>query len=657
MNATSMHWFRVGLKTRCDISLRPAGLLALLLAFTLLPVAGSYAASRGGACAGGVVFVDRDASGANDGSSWGDAFIDLQSALTLSEPCEVWVASGVYVPSPDPTDRAATFELRNGLAVYGGFDGSETDRRDRDWRAHPTVLSGDLGGDDVIDIDGAVIDPADINGSNSVHVVTTSGADASAILDGMIITAGDADGPVPAGFPTSCADACGGGLVSVSGSPTLANLRFLGNRASADGAGVFLLSGSEPIMRNVEFSSNSAGRDGGAAAVFDSAPTMLNATFSGNEAGRRGGGLWSNRAFVSPGDGTPTLINASLAGNRAGDSGGAIYSAGDSGPRLRNSIVWNNLDGSGLGTASASIGLAGSSPQIRFSLVQNRNPGGAGNLDGTQAGNSPGFIESPDPAFAPALSGNLRIGLGSVAIDAGDPGVSLVDFPGSLCKPMDLDGNARVVGVQPIDLGAYEFNDQVFAGGFEILCDPGRPCSDGSLCTINETWQADGRCLGEPKCQTGSAGECSQFGCNEATGACITFDKPDGTPCDDGLYCTENDRCEAGACVGPPTCTTDNQCLNIECLENLRTCSTSKKLDGTFCDDGDECTLYESCSDGVCTPAFVDPGCGPNRLTSLNLPDHLQSPISICGTSGIQWLGGGDEPSRNARPAASTNAH
>lgn len=571
-----------------------------------------HATSERGTCPGGTVFVDQDASGGNNGSSWTDAFVDLQDALSVDAPCEIWIAEGVYVPSTDPSDRTATFQLKNGIAIYGGFDGSETRRQERDWRANPTVLSGDIGGDDPSDSNGVLAVPGGSVGGNSIHVVTGSSTDATARLDGVIVTAGDADGEL--GSPNSCTDACGGGLFAVTGAPTLANISFIGNRASGDGGGMFLRTLSAPRLVNVEFAANLAGRDGGGVANFDSAPTLVNSVFKGNSANGRGGALWINRGFANPEDGRPTLINATFGANRAGDAGGGIYNASQSNPSLLNTIVWNNQDVNGVGTGSSSIASVSSSPVIAFSLIQGQNPAGDGNLDGTDSNNAPGFRTTGDPAGAPTVAGNLRLNPGSVAIDVGDPATDFAVFSGGPGEPIDFDGNPRVDSGGRIDIGAYEFKAGIFFDRFESSqCVVGTECDDGSLCTINDSCQPDGSCQGTPKC-TADGQLCRESSCDEETGTCSETMLPDGTACEDGLYCTENDRCEQGECVGDNPCTTDNQCLFIECLENLRTCSTSKVLDGTFCDDGDECTLFESCLDGVCTPAFVDPGCGPNSV-------------------------------------------
>src|SRR6185369_8715827 len=93
-----------------------------------------------------VFFVDASATGANDGTSWPDAFTDLQSALGVAGYLdEVWVARGTYKPTAT-RDRLATFELD--CDVYGGFDGTEARRSDRAGLFDETILSGDLAGDD-----------------------------------------------------------------------------------------------------------------------------------------------------------------------------------------------------------------------------------------------------------------------------------------------------------------------------------------------------------------------------------------------------------------------------------------------------------------------------------------------------------------------------
>ena len=91
----------------------------------------------------GVIYVKADAIGANDGTSWEDAFLDLQDALAASQGGdEIWVAAGTYKPT-DSADRYATFDILPGgggcgLFLYGGFVGTESDRSQRDWGSSAT---------------------------------------------------------------------------------------------------------------------------------------------------------------------------------------------------------------------------------------------------------------------------------------------------------------------------------------------------------------------------------------------------------------------------------------------------------------------------------------------------------------------------------------
>src|SRR5690606_36587442 len=109
----------------------------------------------------------------------------LQTALTTAgSGDEIWVAAGVYVPGAAQTD---TFLLADGVALYGGFAGTEANREERNWEMHLSILSGDIGGDDITDPNGVVTTTANIVGDNVYHVVNSSLKEA--VLDGFIITA------------------------------------------------------------------------------------------------------------------------------------------------------------------------------------------------------------------------------------------------------------------------------------------------------------------------------------------------------------------------------------------------------------------------------------------------------------------------------------
>ncbi len=231
-------------------------------------------------CIPQIIYVDQRASGANDGSSWANAYTDLQSALTITtiRDDQVWVAAGAYTPS-STDDRSATFRLIAGVAIYGGFGGGETDRDQRDQDTHATILSGDLRGDDppgtptYTSVEGAMAD-------NSYHVVTSSGADAATVLDGLTIVGGNAYGAP--GTPR------GGGMLNQGGSPTIHDVTFR-NNAGAYGAGMANVGGS-PKFHDVLFSQNRAA-DGGGMYNWNSSPLLVgvtfreNATYSGEGAG------------------------------------------------------------------------------------------------------------------------------------------------------------------------------------------------------------------------------------------------------------------------------------------------------------------------------------------------------------------------------------
>ena len=156
--------------------LRP--LVAVIAALQL-----ASAAQR--ADAGNIWHVDDDAIGVTC-ADWPNACADLQNALDQALPGdEVWVAAGSYRPDRQTGDRKAAFQLLNGVAIYGGFAGEETQRNQRDPVSSVTILTGDLADNDGAGFAG--------NEENSYHVVTGVGADATAVLDGCLITGGNAD--------------------------------------------------------------------------------------------------------------------------------------------------------------------------------------------------------------------------------------------------------------------------------------------------------------------------------------------------------------------------------------------------------------------------------------------------------------------------------
>lgn len=324
-------------------------------------------------CFGGVIYVDADAPGGN-GSSWADAFNELQSALaSATYGDEIRTAEGNYRPdynagSPAHTgDRRATFLLPEGVTVKGGYAGLGTaDPNARDVGLYETILSGDLNGND---------GPNFVNKSeNSYHVVTGSARDRSAVIDGFTITGGNADGTAP--------EDCGGGMYNFAGSPTVRNCTFLGDYAMTMGGGMFNREGSCPEITNCDFIGNKSDDDGGGIrnylnchAVIDncrfienvafedggginnrknSNASITNCVFIGNIA-RCGGGMENHVGRATP-TGEPLIVNCIFAGNVGVEGGGMRNN--DPNPTVVNCTFADNI-GSGMRNDTGSVPAVG----------------------------------------------------------------------------------------------------------------------------------------------------------------------------------------------------------------------------------------------------------------------------------------------------------
>ncbi|NJL34868.1 MAG: hypothetical protein HC893_14725, partial [Chloroflexaceae bacterium] len=175
---------------------------------------------------GTIYYVDKDRpDDSGDGLTWATAKRNLQTALALaSAGAEIWVADGTYYPDEGTgqtnDNRASTFSLKDGVAIYGGFAGTETLLSERDVAANVAILSGDLQQNDTPNFGN--------NADNALHVVTGSGTDSTALLDGFTITAGNADDSIPS---FDCVLECGGGIHNIGGSPTFTNVTISGNTA------------------------------------------------------------------------------------------------------------------------------------------------------------------------------------------------------------------------------------------------------------------------------------------------------------------------------------------------------------------------------------------------------------------------------------------
>ncbi len=276
------------------------------------------------------IYVDDDANGLENGSSWIDAYRHLQDALADADdsekPVEIRVADGVYRPDrssarPDGTqDRSVSFVLLDGIAIKGGFPGTGVlDPNARDITLYETILSGDLAGDDA-----PVVDPCDLltdptRVENSYAVVTSGPCSRSAVLDGLTITSGNA-----LGAERHVLDQVGAGLL----------LSYYG----ADCC---------PSIKNCTLRGNCA-YYGGAAYIIGAAPEFIYCTCL-NNAAVEGGAIrtsaWRGQWFESAGE---FVIEGCLfVGNYARSSGGAIHRGPGSHCRIERSRFTGNVAGTG----------------------------------------------------------------------------------------------------------------------------------------------------------------------------------------------------------------------------------------------------------------------------------------------------------------------
>ncbi|MCP4453920.1 MAG: right-handed parallel beta-helix repeat-containing protein, partial [Planctomycetes bacterium] len=212
-----------------------------------------------------VLYVDQRAIGLNNGSAWDQAFTDLQQALDMAQPGdEIRMATGVYTPAEPDGDPNATFLLASGAVVKGGYaGGGADDPNDWDVNAYPTVLSGDLNGNDGEDWS--------FREDNVFHVVTAVGTDANTVMEGLTIADGHAfEGdrayipwldPNSRGFEGT-EQSSGGGLLIRNTRPdeasvmTLKHCIFQDNTSLFGGAALFILHDSLVTIHQCDFVDN-----------------------------------------------------------------------------------------------------------------------------------------------------------------------------------------------------------------------------------------------------------------------------------------------------------------------------------------------------------------------------------------------------------------
>ena len=453
-----------------------------------------------------VWYVNGDVASSGNGKSWANAFKYLQDILSstnLKAGDEVWVAEGLYKPGPSsPDPRKATFQLKIGVSIYGGFTGNEVCRPQRDWVNNATILSGDIDGDGLPDND------------NSYNVV--KGAN-NATLDGFTITGGNASGSNPYDR--------GGGVYCSNTSPKISNSVITGNKANYYGGGIYCYNAS-PVVTNCKIANNTSASYGGGVAnaggissfiscVFsensatsyygggmynysNASPIILNCIFSQNSSpNMNGGGMYNNNSsptvtnclfsknsakycggMYNYGSGSkPSLTNCTFSKNSATNGlGGGMYNYYSSSPTVTNCILWGDT----VGTVISEIYNYSSNPT--FSHCDIQGCGGSSVWGGTSFGTDLGgnidqdplFADSDNPAGTDGVLGTsddgLRLKGDSPCIDAANGNMATdTDVLEDERRDIDFVLNTGIGDPDYTDIGAYEYdNSPGYTTSFEI---------------------------------------------------------------------------------------------------------------------------------------------------------------------------------------------
>jgi predicted outer membrane repeat protein len=384
--------------------------------------------------ASGIVYVDHTKSG--DGSSWANAVAELSDALMAtknnSSIQQIWVAAGTYKPKyavggancNDPASRYNAFVLKNGVAIYGGFAGTEILLSQRNWESNITILSGDIG-------------VVNVNTDNCYRVVICAGTGTPAVLDGVHIKHGYASGGLPVFVNGEPILPFGGAGLSIhNASPVIRNCTIIQNQTFDYGAGVLIERNALPQISNCIISGGTSSGHGSAICSHFSSPSFINCLVSGNQSTGSTGST-----FHCNGTGSPQIINCTMAGNKNSTSTGVIHNnSATHGPTIINSVLYGN---------EAAAGVTGFVAAASNCISQ------GGGLTGTNITTAnPSFI-APEPASAaPTLAGNYRVEKCSHAINAG----TNAPYPPAITT--DLDEAPRIYN-STIDIGAYEYQATV----------------------------------------------------------------------------------------------------------------------------------------------------------------------------------------------------
>ena len=338
-----------------------------------------------------VVYVDLDAAGAGDGSSWTNAYTDLSTALMETTTGEIWIAAGTYTPTTVAADTFNTFPVGEALSIYGGFAGTETSKDERVDGENTTILSGDINGDDIPN-------NLDLNkGDNVYHIMLCAAAPGSTIvLDGLTFQGGNTSGSDASSdlswrggaiyslntleinncnFNNNFARSGGAIYIAAGNESTIENSTFERNECLTQGAGVFVATADNVTVRTSTFQNNATNRGalypidcdgfvveecvflnnvalnteifGGAMFIWQSTGAVRNCQFQNNVAGN-GAAIFMNGSELGITDTEAfDFDNCTFTSNSSTDFGGAAIYVWNTTTKVQNCDFMGNSGGSG----------------------------------------------------------------------------------------------------------------------------------------------------------------------------------------------------------------------------------------------------------------------------------------------------------------------
>ncbi len=322
-------------------------------------------------------------NGIGNGSSWAQAQGNLRQAIAnAANGSQIWVAAGTYTPTKCTTctqsDRNVSFNIPEGVAVLGGFVGTETSLHQRNWKTNPTVLSGNIDSDTTAK-------------NNSYNVIYTRNVTKTTLIDGFYISDGNANDTLGGAERTIS----GGGwyndgrLMGNFSHPSVKNCVFQNNRSSGFGSAMMNNAAfggrCESEFQNCIFQNNISGAEGGAVRNASAFGGVCNTKFTfcqfiDNYSGAAGGGVFNDAVT---GVCNPVFTNCRFIRNTAGTYGGGIYNLGKSGnasPTITNCLFWGNKALSAAAVYCLGSENGNSSPRITNSVFYKNQANTCGSI-------------------------------------------------------------------------------------------------------------------------------------------------------------------------------------------------------------------------------------------------------------------------------------